>query len=386
MSPTPWRLGQSVRVDDVGHGGDVDDSDAGQWADVLVPGPQSVQVLLRRHDRVHVFGLVLGMLVHDRHLASRPAGRGFDGLSGVRQPGIPDDCTEYGGVGVPGSFTLKANGASDVVKYTYQLNDNPVQTKTFTTATTGYTRTFAPDMRGVNTLTVRTWDSAGNGSDSYTYSFKVAAGAGPVDQWSMDDTGSTAADSVGGKDATLTGGAAWTDKARLGKALQGNGTTAYAATTSSALDTTKSFTVSAWVRLTGNSHNAVAVAQSGTNGSAFALYYSTSYQAWIFNRYTSDVASPTIVRSISTATPEVGVWTNVMGVYDAQEQTIQLYVNGVPQGDPVSFTTPWQANGGIQIARGQAGAAFTDYFPARSTRWWPGTGSCPRRRSPISRR
>lgn len=280
-------------------------------------------------------------------------------------PESPDDCTEYGGVGVPGSFTLKANGASDVVKYTYQLNDNPVQTKTFTTATTGYTRTFAPDMRGVNTLTVRTWDSAGNGSDSYTYSFKVAAGAGPVDQWSMDDTGSTAADSVGGKDATLTGGAAWTDKARLGKALQGNGTTAYAATTSSALDTTKSFTVSAWVRLTGNSHNAVAVAQSGTNGSAFALYYSTSYQAWIFNRYTSDVASPTIVRSISTATPEVGVWTNVMGVYDAQEQTIQLYVNGVPQGDPVSFTTPWQANGGIQIARGQAGAAFTDYFPGQ---------------------
>ncbi|MER6441942.1 LamG-like jellyroll fold domain-containing protein [Streptomyces sp. NPDC001185] len=277
----------------------------------------------------------------------------------------PDDCTAYGGVGVPGSFTMKANGASDVVKYTYQLNDNPVQTKTFTTPTTSYTRSLAPDVRGLNTLTVQTWDSAGNASQSYTYSFKVAPGAGPVDWWAMEDTGSTAVDSIGGKDAPLSGGAAWSDKARLGKALQGNGTSAYAASTSSALDTTKSFTVSAWARLTDNSHNAVAVSQSGVNGSAFALYYSTAYQAWIFNRYTSDVASPTIIRSISAVTPEVGVWTHLMGVYDAQEQTIQLFVNGVAQGDPVSFTTPWQANGGVQIARGQVGAAFTDYFPGQ---------------------
>ncbi|MFE0520789.1 LamG domain-containing protein [Streptomyces sp. NPDC058954] len=281
-------------------------------------------------------------------------------------PTAPDDCTANGGVGAPGSFTLKANGASDVVKFTYQLNDNPVQTKTFTSATTSYTRSLAPDVRGLNTLTIQTWDSAGNGSLSYTYSFKVAPGAGPVDQWSMDEgTGSTAADSVNGKTASLKGGASWSDKARLGKALQGDGTSAYATTDSSALDTTKSFTVAAWVRLTGNSHNAVAVAQSGTNGSAFALYYSTAYQAWIFNRYTSDVASPTIVRSISTTTPLVGVWTHLMGVYDAQEQTIQLFVNGVPQGDPVAFTTPWQATGGLQIARGQAGSAFTDYFPGQ---------------------
>lgn len=281
-------------------------------------------------------------------------------------PDSPDDCTAYGGVGAPATFTLKANGASDVVKFTYQLNDNPVRTKTFTSATTSYTLPLAPDVRGLNTLTLQTWDSAGNGSLSYTYSFKVAPGAGPVDQWSMDEgTGSTAADSVNGKNATLKSGATWSDKARLGKALQGDGTAAYATTDSSALDTTKSFTVAAWVRLTGNAHNAVAVAQSGVNGSAFALYYSTAYQAWIFNRYTSDVASPTIVRSISTMTPAVGVWTHLMGVYDAQEQTIQLFVNGVPQGDPVAFTTPWQATGGLQIARGQAGGTFTDYFPGQ---------------------
>ncbi|MDQ0933372.1 hypothetical protein QFZ49_003312 [Streptomyces turgidiscabies] len=281
-------------------------------------------------------------------------------------PDSPDDCTAYGGVGAPATFTLKANGASDVLKYTYQLNDNPVRTKTFTAATTSYAVSLAPDVRGVNTLTVQTWDAAGNGSLSYTYTFKVAPGAGPVAHWSLDEgTGTTATDSVSGRTATLAGSAGWSSLARLGKSLQANGTSSYAATGSSVLDTTKSFTVSAWARLTGTSHNSVAVAQAGVNGSTFAIYYSTSYNAWVFNQYTTDVAAPTIVRSIGITTPEAGVWTHLMGVYDAQEQTIQLYVNGVPQGDPVSFTTPWQGTGGLQIARGQYGSAFSDYFPGQ---------------------
>ncbi|MDO0936773.1 LamG domain-containing protein [Streptomyces sp. DG2A-72] len=281
-------------------------------------------------------------------------------------PDTPDDCTAYGGVGAPATFTLKANGASDVVKYTYQLNDDAVRTKSFSTATTSYAVSLAPDVRGVNTLTVQTWDAAGNASTSYTYVFKVAPGAGPVAHWSLDEgTGTTATDDIGARTATLAGSAGWSSLARLGTSLQANGTSSYAASSSSVLDTTKSFTISAWARLTGNSHNAVAVAQAGVIGSTFAIYYSTAYNAWVFNRYTTDVAAPTIIRSIGTTTPEVGVWTHLMGVYDAQEQTIQLYVNGVPQGDPVAFTTPWQGTGGLQIARGQYGGAFTDYFPGQ---------------------
>lgn len=279
-------------------------------------------------------------------------------------PDTPDDCTAYDGVGAPGSFTLKANGASDVVKYTYQLNDDPVQTKTFTTATTTYTRSLAPDVRGVNTLTVQTWDSAGNASASYTYTFKVAPGAGPVDQWSMDEgTGSTAADSVGGKDATLTGGATWSDKARLGNALQGNGTSAYASTNSSVLDTTKSFTVSAWVRLNSLAANSTFVTQEGANADGFQLYYSSTY-GWVFNRHASDVTSPTIVRARSSATPVTGVWTHLLGVFDAQAAEVRLYVNGVNDDSlNASFTTPWQATGpvgiGCRLYQGTTCAEYT---------------------------
>ncbi|MEU2876262.1 LamG-like jellyroll fold domain-containing protein [Streptomyces sp. NPDC007070] len=277
-------------------------------------------------------------------------------------PDTPDDCTAQGGVGAAGPFTLKANGASDVVKYTFQLNDDPVQTKTFTTPTTTYTRSLAPDVRGVNSLTVNTWDSAGNESASYTYFFKVAPGAGPVDHWSMDEgTGSVAADSVAGKNATLHGSAAWTDQARLGKALQADGTSAYAVTGSSALDTTQSFTVSAWVRLNSLAANSTFLAQEGTNADGFQLYYSTAY-GWVFNRHASDVTSPTIVRARSAVPPATGVWTHLLGVYHAQTQQIRLYVNGV--NDPsldASFTTSWKASGPLDIGRRLYQGSFGEY-------------------------
>jgi hypothetical protein len=278
----------------------------------------------------------------------------------------PDTCNEYGGVGQPGVFTIHAS--SDVVKYVYTLNSSSggkPQTKTFSTGTSTYSPTLTPNLRGVNTLDVQTYDAAGNAAATTGhYAFKVASGAPAIGTWAFDEgTGTTAADSASSHPATLAGGAGWSNKARLGKALATDGTAGYATVTGTGLDTSKSFTISGWARLTGTTHNAVVAAQTSVNGSAFALYYSTAYQAWIFNRYTSDSATPTIIRSIATTPPVTNVWTHLLGVYDAQEQSIQLYVNGVPQGDPVSFTTPWTASGPLQIGRGQAGATYTDYFP-----------------------
>lgn len=277
-------------------------------------------------------------------------------------PENPDDCTSAGGVGAPGSFTLKANGATDVVKYTYQLNDNKTRTKTFVTPTSSFAVSLAPDIRGLNTLTVNTWDSAANESTSYTYFFKAAPGAGPVDRWTMDEgTGTTATDIVGGKNATLHGPVAWTGQSRLGNALRTDGTSAYAATTSSALDTSGSFTVSAWVRLNSLATNSTFVAQEGANADGFQLYYSTQF-GWVFNRHATDVASPAIIRAQSSATPVVGVWTHLLGVYDAQAQEIRLYVNGI--NDPsldASFTTPWKAAGPVDIARRLYQGAFGEY-------------------------
>ncbi|MCA1217258.1 LamG-like jellyroll fold domain-containing protein [Streptomyces sp. 8L] len=278
----------------------------------------------------------------------------------------PDSCTAAGGVGAPGAFTVKA-GASDVVKYTYTLNEGRQTTKSFSSPTASLPLSLAPDARGLNALTVQTADAAGNVSASSTYYFKVGEGAPPVDTWSFDEgSGNSAADGAGAHPATLSSaGSSWSDLARAGKSLAVDGITGYASASGTGLDTTKSFSISGWARLTDDAHNGVVAAQAGTNGSSFALYYSTSYKAWIFNRYATDATAPTIVRSVSTSAPAVGVWTHLMGVYDAQAQTIQLYVNGLPQGDPVAFTTPWKATGSLQIGRGQYGGSYTDYFPGQ---------------------
>ena len=74
--------------------------------------------------------------------------------------------------------------------------------------------------------------------------------------WNLDDgTGITAADQTAGLDATLNGAASWTADNTRGKALDLTGTTGYAETAGPALDTSKSYTVSAWVKLTSTAAN-----------------------------------------------------------------------------------------------------------------------------------
>ncbi|MEW2518772.1 LamG domain-containing protein [Actinacidiphila alni] len=302
----------------------------------------------------------------DTHAPARPDVEAADGLYlECAAHDAPDECATHGGVGKAGSFLLKA-GSSDVTKYVYSLNNGTDVAKSFASPTTSVTIKLAPNVRGLNVLTVRTFDAALNESEPYAYYFEVAAGSAPVDSWSFDEgTGTTAADAAGTHPATLGGTAAWANRARLGKALMTDGSASYATASGTGLDSSHSFSVSGWADLKSLTQNSVIVSQTGTNGTSFALYYSASYKAWVFNRYTSDSATPTIVRSVSTAVPVLEAWTHLLGVYDEQAQTIQLYVNGIPQGDPVAFTTPWKATGALQIGRSQIGAQFSDYANAR---------------------
>jgi Concanavalin A-like lectin/glucanases superfamily len=167
--------------------------------------------------------------------------------------------------------------------------------------------------------------------------------------------------SPNGRSATSSGGASWTD-GRYGGALHLDGTTGYAVTAGPIVDTTKSFSVSAWVRLTTKGHNSVALTQVGQHASAFTLYYSAYYDRWIFNRVVADTDTPTYVRAISTTVPAVnGDWTQLTGVYDAAAQQIRLYVNGVLEAT-TSYTNPWNGTGALQIGRSKVQSTFGEYF------------------------
>jgi hypothetical protein len=268
---------------------------------------------------------------------------------------------EYGSVGMTAAFKVEA-GASDVRRYDWWLNGVPLGSKTFSVNTPSYEIEAAPDKRLTNTLRVQTFDGAGNPGSHYDYLFRAAKGADPVASWKLDEgSGTTAADGSGQNRPLTLSSASWTDRARLDGGLRGNGTSVAGSTTGPVLDTTNSFTVSAWARLSAKDHISTVATQSGTRAGTFQLYYSQSLDRWVFNRYSADTDSPTITRAQSLRSPVVGAWTHLLGVYDQNKKQLRLYVNGRLQST-ADYTTPWAAKGSFEVGRMKASGAYADHF------------------------
>ncbi|MFF0630577.1 glycerophosphodiester phosphodiesterase family protein [Streptomyces sp. NPDC004296] len=150
--------------------------------------------------------------------------------------------------------------------------------------------------------------------------------------------------------AELAGGAELGATGKSATALKLNGTSAYAASAGPVVDTTKSFSISAWVKLDNKDRNHTFLSQAGDHASGFQLYYSKDLDKWVFNRHATDTDSTTIVRAVSKDVAQAGVWTHLTGSYDAEKQSLSLFVDGQLQ-QSTAFTTPWRANGGFQIGR-----------------------------------
>jgi hypothetical protein len=185
-----------------------------------------------------------------------------------------------------------------------------------------------------------------------------------VASWTLNDGGGTIAH--GPVPATLGGGASWTTSGRVGAALHLDGSTGYAATSVPAVDTSKAFSVSAWVRVSSQpARHMTAVAQSGTNGSIFYLGYrqdSGSVNRWALALQTADTQYSWVQLYSDDAHPVItGAWTHLVGLYDPATRTVRLYVNGqkVAEG---SDTSLWNATGPLQIGRAQWSGTQTDYW------------------------
>ncbi|MFI6359417.1 LamG domain-containing protein [Streptomyces sp. NPDC050743] len=189
--------------------------------------------------------------------------------------------------------------------------------------------------------------------------------------WNLDDgSGTTAADCANatspdcspGLTASLTGAYSWTNDTKRGNVLNLTGTTGYAATSGPAVDTSKSFTVSAWANLTSLSANSTFVSQSDSAGNAngFQLYYSSGKHAWAFGRHNDDTTSPSFTATYG-GTPTVGAWTHLVGVYDANTNQLTLYVNGRQAGTKTFGATSWPATGPLQIGRRLYEGTYGEY-------------------------
>ncbi|MFF7992490.1 LamG-like jellyroll fold domain-containing protein [Kitasatospora xanthocidica] len=188
----------------------------------------------------------------------------------------------------------------------------------------------------------------------------------PTAWWQLDST----ADSVR-PDGTLNlyGTAAVVADPDRGSALALNGSTAFADTAGPALDTGRSYTVSAWVKLTSLTNNSSFVSQSGTTGNGLQLYYSSGAHAFAFGHGHADDTAGEFTSAYGPTTgplsPKTNTWYHLVGVFDADGKQLKLYVNDETAASATYGGTVWNATGPVQIGRRKYQGVYGEYTSGR---------------------
>ncbi|MFJ2581504.1 LamG-like jellyroll fold domain-containing protein [Kitasatospora aureofaciens] len=185
--------------------------------------------------------------------------------------------------------------------------------------------------------------------------------------WALDgrgsgDTGDTnpiyqngVADSTYPKKAMLT-----TDHTGApNKATVMDGATTYRSTntvgstaTTPGLDTTQSYSVAAWVKLNSTTNYQTVVSLTGQERSPFYLQYSGAFGNWAFvlagdDHYNTNVYYSAVDQTGRTKA-QAGVWTHLVGTYNADTGTATLFVNGRAVGS-TKVPTVWKTNGSLNV-------------------------------------
>ncbi|MCM2429708.1 LamG-like jellyroll fold domain-containing protein [Streptomyces sp. RKAG337] len=204
------------------------------------------------------------------------------------------------------------------------------------------------DSSGWDRTTSSTYDVMGNTLSQTLYG---DASGHPAGWWKLDQSaGSTVTDAsgTGNTAAVPSSGVTWNNSAAT-FAGTSTGTGSVIATNSPVLDTSASYSVSAWVNLSDASTYRTFVAQGATTNSSFYLQYSKALNSYTFIAPSSDSASPAAYASAhASAAPALNTWTHLVGVFNAANGAMSLYVNGALAGTGTN-TVPWTGNGPMTI-------------------------------------
>lgn len=180
----------------------------------------------------------------------------------------------------------------------------------------------------------------------------------PVAYLTFDEgTGTVASDTSGnGHPATLFGASGWTAGlvGRFALAVPGtNGS--YAEVPTPVVDTTRSFSVAAWVKVNRVGGYQTFVSEDGPVLSSFFLQLRGDT-----NWFSFTVPYDFFVLAQSGFTPVAGRWYHLAGVYDATAQSASLYVDGV-LADTVYKVVAGPATGPTGIGRGKFAGNRVDF-------------------------
>ncbi|WP_165966757.1 LamG domain-containing protein [Actinomadura sp. 7K507] len=268
----------------------------------------------------------------------------------VTSADYPDDGTWHDGLGEYGDFTF-ADPSGQAVRYEVSVNgerqyDLPTQDGAPVTVP------IAPQRSGPNILYVQSFGPAGENSPGTTYEFRVNAGTAPKAHWKLDEpagAGRLAAETREGEDpvtARVVGQVATGASGRLGTAARFTGGFAFARPQ---VDTSESFTMTAWAKPSRDG-DSVVIAATGSRRNAFALQSLGGH--WAFVKSASDSLDAATAQAAAEQPVHPGVWNHLAGVYDATLDRLRLYVNGTLASDADAGDPAWNAEGSLRIGTG----------------------------------
>ncbi len=184
----------------------------------------------------------------------------------------------------------------------------------------------------------------------------------PIAQWNFDEGQGTAAADANGKNAgTLTGAAGWGTGIVGAHSLKLPGRSDSSVDVARpVVDTTRSYTVTACVKLNRTSGYQTFVSIDGERISGFFFQFRDDTNEFALTVPSSDSTSGPSAIANSQVAPDPNVWYHLAGVYDASAQTVSLYVNGVLQ-ETVPCKSAWRATGHTAIGRGKFNGNEVDF-------------------------
>ncbi|MEV4757824.1 LamG-like jellyroll fold domain-containing protein [Micromonospora sp. NPDC049559] len=197
----------------------------------------------------------------------------------------------------------------------------------------------------------------------------------PLNDGTEDAAVTTAADTVGNSPLTVQGATAssavWHVGDLYSPSLQLNTTandvsvdttgTATLHSNGPLIDTTKSFSLSVWVKPTGA--GGVIASEDGAHSSRFIIWDNQDDNTWRFGMATGDTNGWTYDQAIAPAGAQLGVWTHLVAVFSAETNTMSLYVNNLLVD--TAYHNPavtWPSTGNFAIGRYLNNGAPVSYY------------------------
>ena len=186
----------------------------------------------------------------------------------------------------------------------------------------------------------------------------------PVAEWKFEEGIGTSASDASGQAANslmLRGGADWTTGGVGTHALRFGGRAgSFAEIARPVVDTSRSFTVTACVKVNRIGGYQTFVSVDGQQISGFFLQLRDDTGEFALTLPPVDGTNGDAAVAASDIAPMPNVWYHLTGVYDANAHTAALYVNGALQ-QKVPVQSTWKATGSTVIGRGKFGGNPVDW-------------------------